>query len=143
MKNLSMLTPAETMMIVHETGAARKELLKVTFMDLLLKQVLRSVEEVSKASRHDPERTLTYITRGKNFEQYKPLDHEGVFLSGFRNKWNKLLFRNVVTIGFENSRSTRKYHSVLSGGPALSPHFTKSFFYLLNGKLLLTNQGYT
>ena len=47
MKYLSQLTPAETLIILKDKDTRLKEVLKVTLMDLLLKQVLK-IEEVYK-----------------------------------------------------------------------------------------------
>lgn len=44
MKKLSDLTPAQTLLLIEGKSVPIKDLLKVTMMDLLLRQVLRTIE---------------------------------------------------------------------------------------------------
>jgi len=49
MKILSQITPAETMLIKDCTSVQLKDLMKFTFMDLLLKKVIE-IKEIDKKS---------------------------------------------------------------------------------------------
>ena len=82
MKILSKITPAETMLIKDSSSVELKNLMKYTFMDLLLKKVIE-IKEVNKKShpRDKYIRTYTYVVSGKNFSKYKPKKHELIYLN--------------------------------------------------------------
>ena len=83
MKYLSQLTPAETLIILKDKDTRLKEVLKVTLMDLLLKQVLKIEEVYKQTGRTDEQRLYEYIETGKNVRFYNALPHENVFLNIF------------------------------------------------------------
>ena len=114
MKQLSNLTPAETLVIRNGELTPLKDLLKCTLMDLLLKQVL-TIENIERQpSPRDPIRTYKYIAAGNNFSTYKPRLHEMVFISPFqKNSELRILFRNLVKVGYQNAKSERNYYSYL------------------------------
>ncbi|MHB1278691.1 MAG: hypothetical protein ACYC1Q_09845, partial [Bacteroidia bacterium] len=76
MKHLSKFLPAETLLLLEDKNASIKELLKITFMDLLLKQVLELTTISKQASRREAVRYYKYVNRGKNFGKYTALKHE-------------------------------------------------------------------
>lgn len=142
-KHLSTLTPAETLLVLEADHAPWNELLKVTFMDLLLKQVIQ-IEEVEKQpSRHDPIRIYKYIAPGKNFLDYKPLSHERVFLAIFQKEFRvRVLFQNLVKIGFEKAESVGHYQSTIAKSPSLKSHITKRWFQVFTDGITITDAGF-
>ena len=82
MKILSQITPAETMLVKDCSSVQFKDLMKFTFMDLLLKKVIE-IKEINKKShpRDKYIRTYTYVVSGKNFNKYKPKNHELILVT--------------------------------------------------------------
>ncbi|MCF8277879.1 MAG: hypothetical protein K9J17_14185 [Flavobacteriales bacterium] len=143
MEILSKLTPAETHLVMATTDAELKNMMKYTFMDLLLKQVIQTKRITKQAHRNDRARVYTYVVAGKNFLSYKPLRHEEIFLSPFYTSQSlELLFRHLVTMGFQNADGTNNYvHKRLIKSPNLKGIFEIGFFIQLFGTIKLTPQG--
>lgn len=134
MKHLSKLTPAETLIILKDKDTHLKEVLKVTLMDLLLKQVLK-IEEVYKHTGGTKEQRLyEYVETGKNFRFYNSLPHENVFLEIFQeNEDYRYLFRHVVKVGCENAKSYNYFHKLVRKSPNISDCFNENFIFNLIG----------
>jgi hypothetical protein len=123
MKNLSTLTPAETLLLTERKRVPLKDMLKVTMMDLLLKQILKTVE-VQNGSSQTSSISNTYVIAGNNFSYDKALAHEKIFLSPFiKNKNAEILFANVVKIAFENTGSEKAYNKLVRDSDALAECF--------------------
>lgn len=143
MKNLSALTPAETLLVLEGQNATLKELLKLTFMDLLLKQVIQIEEVQRQPSQHDPVRIYKYVVAGKNFRSYQALNHESVFLEIFKKEFRvQVLFQNLVRIGFEKAKSQERYHASIIKSSVLNGHVTKSLVQTLMGGFTITPSGF-
>src|SRR3954468_16770925 len=100
---LSKLTPAETLLIRQGEGSPVKDLLKYTFMDLLLKQVLEIRNLERQPNSRDPVMTYKYVYAGPNFNRYTCLPHELIYVSVFhKSAGSGILFRNCVKMGYEN-----------------------------------------
>lgn len=71
------LTPAQIKVILEPNKSRIKDLLRLTFMDLLLKGVIavRETEQITYKSKE--------VYRGKNFDVYRPKPHEILFISPF------------------------------------------------------------
>lgn len=134
MKLLSKYTPAETLVLLEGKKADIKELLKTTFMDLLLKQVL-VIECVSKKiSTRDDVRVYKYIARGKNFLMYKSSAHEWVYLSPFyKSSSIKILFQHLIRMGFQNAKTDARYIASVIKSPNVNYYFRKNLFQKLFG----------
>lgn len=142
MNQLSKLSPAETLLVLQGENASIKELLKVTFMDLLLKQVVRTVEVQKQPSSRDPVRIYNYVEAGKNFLTYQPLPHENIFLAPFQKSDDvQILFRHIVKIGYQNAKSERKLHAILRQSPNVNRCFSQNIFQSIFGEFSLTTIG--
>lgn len=143
MKHLSKFLPAETLLLLEEKKANIKELLKITFMDLLLKQVIE-ITTVSKqpSSRRDKVRSYKYVVRSKNFLNYKPLEHEIVYLSPYQKSSSlKVLFQHLIRTGFQNAKSESKYVSAVRRSPNIHFYFTKNIYQIVFGGFSITQEG--
>jgi uncharacterized membrane protein YgcG len=141
-KQLSKLSPAETLIVLQDKNASIRELLKVTFMDLLLKQVLKTYEVQRQESSRDKDGFYKYVEIGKNFWTYQPLPHENIFLAPFQKSNSlQILFRNMVKTGYQNARSKSKLHSALTQSPNLDRCFSRTVLQSLFGGFSLTADG--
>lgn len=139
---LSKLTPAETLLIKDGSQAPVRELLKYTFMDLVLKQVLITEDVERQYNQRDPVRIYKYVSVGENFKQHNILPHELTFLLPYRkNQDTRMLFRNCVQVGYENARSKRALHKAIRLSPALQDAFTASLMQKIFGEYDYTNRG--
>jgi hypothetical protein len=119
-----------------------RDLLKYTLMDLILKQVLMTVDVERQARPGDPVRVYKYVSIGKNFRRHRCMPHERVFVSVFQDTGEmRMLFRNLVKIGYQNSGSKRYYFPHLTTNVNLSDVFYKSFFQRLLGGFSYTKNG--
>lgn len=139
---LSKLTPAETLLIRDGNQVPVKELLKHTFMDLLLKQVLMTEDVERQRHMRDPVTTYKYVSAGKNFKGYASLPHELAFLLPFqRNSDTRLLFKNCVQVSYENARSKNALHRAIRSSPALQDAFSVSLLQKIFGSYDYTDIG--
>lgn len=141
-KYLSTLTPAEVLFALQGKSASLRELLKVTFMDLLLKQVLKTIDIQRNTRSNSRIRNYQYVCVGKNFNSHRPLPHETIFLAPFqRNKNVEILFRHVVKLGYENAKSEAKLHAKLSKSPNIASCYKSNFLQSLVGGFSITTEG--
>ncbi|MBK7853552.1 MAG: hypothetical protein IPJ79_00310 [Bacteroidetes bacterium] len=128
MKYLSKFSPAESVLILQDRNSNIKELLKVTFMDLLLKQVVRTFDVQRQTSRREGVRIYKYVEAGKNFLSYEPLPHEIPVLAPFQKSNSvQILFRHIVKMSYQNSKSETAYRKILLDSPNLDRCFSKIY----------------
>ncbi|TAD83256.1 MAG: hypothetical protein EAY75_15165 [Bacteroidetes bacterium] len=142
MKQLSKLSPAETLLVLQDKKASLRELLKVTFLDLLLKQVVRTFDLVQQPTVRNKDSGYKYVEIGKNFWTYQPLPHENIFLTPFQKSPSlQVLFRNMVKTGYQNAKSKGKFTSLLLQSPSMDTCFSRSILQSLFGGFSITLEG--
>jgi hypothetical protein len=140
LSNLSNLAPAETLLLTEGKRVPLKDLLKVTMMDLLLKQILKTVE-VPNGSNETTSFSNTYVLAGNNYSYTKALGHERVYLSPFHKDGKaEILFNNLVKIGYEKAGSEKAYNKVVRDSAGLAGCFTSGISRLFN-PFSLTDRG--
>jgi hypothetical protein len=143
MKILSKITPAETKLIKNNDFVELKDLMKYSFMDLLLKKVIE-IKEIKKKShpRDKYIRTYTYVVSGKNFSKYKPKNHELIYLSPFiKSQSIKILFKHFIKMAYESSNGNWNYKKLIRSNKEINPFFKQSFFLNLLRINKLTDNG--
>jgi len=141
MSYLSTLTPAEVLILTNE-NATHSELLKITFIDLLLKQVLKNFEVERKPHVRDKARVYQYVCVGQNFDSYESQNHERIFLSAFvKDNSIEILFRNLVKIGYQKSGTLSDYKSDILKTPMMRKCFSQNIFQKLFNNYSLTAYG--
>lgn len=142
MKLLSKITPAETILIKECSNAQLKNLLRFTFMDLLLKKVIKIVEVDKQPHPRDEVRTYTYVESGKNFNAYKPKNHELIFTSPFiEEEPIQILFKHFVKIVYDASGGKKNYRESIKSNETSKQYFNQSFFINLFRFVKLTEEG--
>ncbi|WP_452599038.1 hypothetical protein [Pontimicrobium sp. MEBiC01747] len=144
MKILSQITPAQTKLIIDNNSVALKNLMKLTFMDLVLKKVLKIKEVEQKAhSRDKHTRAYTYIIPGKNFNSYKPKVFESVFLSPFyKSPEIQIQFKTYIKLIYDNSKGRWNYKKTVKNTSEIKPYFKSTFFINLFKQIKLTPEGH-
>ena len=141
MKYLSELTPAEILILTRET-ATQQELLKITFIDLLMKQVLKVFEVNRKPHIRQKARVYKYVTTGQNFKNYNSQNHERLFLSTFgADNSIEMLFKNLVKICYQKSKSLSELKNEIIKTPTLKKCFSQNFFQRIFYCYSFTNYG--
>ncbi|QCE40953.1 hypothetical protein [Psychroserpens sp. NJDZ02] len=128
MKILSKITPAETLLIQDGFFVEFKDLMKFTFIDLLLKKIIKIKEVHQKPHPRDKHiRTYTYVTSGKNFKKYKPKNHELIYLSPFnKNRSLQILFKNFIKMAYDNSNGSWSYKKLTRSNIEINPYFKQT-----------------
>lgn len=143
MNILSKLTPAETLLLKYCGTAELKDLVKYTFMDLLLKNVIKIDNVEKKAHARDTHiRSYTYIVAGKNLKKYKYKGHEFMFLSAFlKSESIQILFSSYVRMVYDSAQGNWNYKKLIKSSDNINLYFKETFFSKLFRNLLLTKNG--
>jgi hypothetical protein len=128
MTYLSKLTPAE-ILILTKDNVSQQEILKITFIDLLFKQVLKTFEVERQPHIKQKIRVYKYVGIGQNFSNYNSLNHERIFLSTFGSDNSiEILFRNLVKIGYQRSKTLSELKNDIIKTPNLKKCFSQNIF---------------
>jgi len=132
---LEKLTPAENYLLLENSKATMKGLLKLTMLDLLLKRVIKTEDVAVRADERSPKRILTYVQAGINFQSYQPKTHEAIFLDNFQvNPDNKVLFEHLVKISNAKAKSIRNlvYNQILTHSEISNLFNTRKMFVVVD-----------
>jgi hypothetical protein len=141
MKYLSELTPAEVYILTKE-NVTHRELLKITFIDLLFKKVLRTYEVQRQPHIRQEIRTYQYIGIGQNFKNYNSKNHEKFFLSTFyKDQEIEILFRNLVKIGYQKSGTLSSFKNQIIKTPFLKKCFSQNILQRIFYRYSFTEYG--
>ncbi len=141
MTYLSTLTPAEVYILIKK-NVTHQDLLKITFIDLLLKNVLKTYEVEKQPSAQDDVRLYKYVSIGLAFQNYRPKNHEKFFLSVFeKDNTIEILFRNLVKAGYQNSNSLYYFKNELIKTPTLNKCYSQNILQKLISSYSITPFG--
>jgi len=139
---LEKFTPAEILLLTKGKSADYKTLLKCTLLHLLLKRVLKTTTETKQPHPNDPLQTYNYIAIGENFNSYKAVRHEEVFLSYFnKDKTAQVLFKNLVKIAYQKSVVGSYYQALTIRNERMKPLYTENFLQKIFGGFTITTAG--
>ncbi|MFN3342420.1 MAG: hypothetical protein ACK40M_06970, partial [Flavobacteriales bacterium] len=100
---LTYLTPAEVLVLQNYKEAKKEELLKYTFLDLVIRDVLK-IEKVEQESGKLKGKVLDYVSVGKRHYGFLPHKHEEYFIKPFKKNPNaKILMINYIRICLRNA----------------------------------------
>lgn len=141
MKYLSELTPAEIYILINDK-VTHQELLKITFVDLLLKNVLKTFQVERQPHIRQKVRIYKYVGIGQNFINYKSKIHEKFFLATFeKDNEIEILFRNLVKIGYQSSRTLMDFKNEMIRSQTLKKYFKQNIFQKLYYGYSFTEYG--
>jgi uncharacterized membrane protein YgcG len=117
-------TPAQLLVLQNEKNISNNRLIKFTFFDLVLKDVLRIVSIQKSPNKRDKPRSYKYVTIGKQFYFYKYQVHEAIFLEPFtKNQELQILFTNLVKSVVKTFKNDKWFHQNLINQTELSKYF--------------------
>ncbi|MEL7147993.1 MAG: hypothetical protein AAFO69_16585 [Bacteroidota bacterium] len=139
MEILTKLTPAETYLLEAGNLSVYKNMLKYTMADLITKKVLAFENRGLPFS----EEIAHYITRGSNYDTYKPLPHERPFTDSLQYDPNfEILFKDLVKIAYQKIGGQRKYvFQYLVEQPTVKESIQTGFFKRLFNTISFTAVG--
>lgn len=142
MNLLTVYSPAETLVVTQGNKATLKDLVKNTFLDLLFKKVIRTIDVTYQPHPNDPEVQHKYMVVGTNFYTYQPLPHEKLLLSPFLADASvQILLRNYVKLIYQKASSAYAYRNQVMKSPNLEMQYTRNFWQKLTGGYSQTRQG--
>ncbi len=142
MNLLNIYSPAETLVVTQGDKATLRDLVKNTFLDLMLKKVIRTTDITRQPHPNDPEVSYKYVVAGSNLFTYQALPHERIFLLPFLTESSvPILFRNYVKLMFEKAQSGYAYRHRVIKSPNLADQYTQGFWQKLVGGYSQTAQG--
>jgi len=144
MTTLSQFTPAETLLLSEGTFPTLRQLLKLTFIDLFFKQVIKTESSLGPEFKDLETGQEKYVVPGMNYYTYSPLPHEMAFLQPFEKyPSTKLLFRHFVQLAYKNVGGKNRYIRLLCNSNAVQGYVTQHFFQKITGRCSLTPEGKT
>jgi len=144
MKYLSELKPAETLLLLEGKNADFKNLMKFTFMDLVLKQVLVVKESTRtyKSGRRYKEQKTKYVIKGENFDRYNPSPFEVIYLSTFQKSPEiKAILTKLIKVAYDAIDTEKKYRKSILNSSPIKDLFNASFLQQLFGTFALNKNG--
>lgn len=124
-------TPAEVMMILSPNAVKGGEMLKFTFLDLILKEVL-TFEKVEKDGK-----TFRNISTGPALHGYEALAHEMVCIAPFQKGQPRIELKLYVKTLIQNVGGYYSFRQkYVKRAPRLKPYFQPSFWNILNMHVL-------
>lgn len=130
---LSEFTPAETLLLTRGSNVLLKDLLKYTFMDLLLRKVLLLTRKKYQPDTRSTAVTLKYISAGPLLHRCGALPHEQVFTSPFLQGKRSIQFRFMIKLAYEQTSKFSDYDPVILESPSIKKFVKRNFFHRLFG----------
>jgi hypothetical protein len=143
MTSLPQHSPAELMVLLHERHTPnRRQLFRVTFLDLLRQQVL-SIERVQvQPHPSDPISWHQFVVAGPALATRQVLPHEKVLVELFQaEKQLRIPLRQYVRTLFEKVRTASAYYSLIEANPRTEQLLSQQWFRRLLGFRRLTSAG--
>lgn len=137
------LRPAEIQMVMSPLGTKMREFMKLTYLDLELRGVLKTQFEERQSGRNGTVRTIPYVYVGQQFKKGHAFPHEAWILSPFQERQNiRYQLRNFMIAAMQNVKSERKFkRRQLMESSRLRPYFKQNWFQKINGNFTLNKQG--
>lgn len=141
MKILTTISPAETLFLLNPGSSKFKDLMKYTFMDLLLKKVIE-LKEINSDSTDQTIGINTNVIAGRNFQYHKVKKHELIFLGPFlKSPTIQILFIHYIKMAYETSGGQSIYKKSIKASSEIESFFKDSFVNKVFGLNKLTEEG--
>lgn len=138
---LSEFTPAETLLLTKGSNVLLKDLLKYTFMDLLLRKVLLLTRKKYQPDARSKGVTMKYISAGTAFNSYQALSHEQVFTSPFLQGKRNIQFRFMIKMAVEQAAKFSDYDPLILESSSINKFVKKNIFHRVFGGYTWTSEG--
>ncbi|WP_022823330.1 hypothetical protein [Hymenobacter norwichensis] len=143
MTSLPPHSPAELLLLLakHHNPNLR-QLLRVTFLDLLRQQVLAIRNEPGQPHPRDPVTWQQYIVSGPALRTHAALPHEKLLINAFRAEDQlRIPFKQYVHMVFEQARTASEYYKLIEANARTGQLFSQHWFWSLINTRYLTREG--
>lgn len=125
-KPLAYFSPAETLSLLREGRGTFKELIKITFTDLLLRKVLHARREAIEETSW-----VYYVKPGVNYSSHPALAHETFFLKPFsKSRELEMTVRHFIAAVVQRSFGQSHFnYTVIRKNKKLYPEFMRRKFF--------------
>jgi hypothetical protein len=135
-------SPATTLLILKGPQATMAELLKLTFFDLVHRNILEVTEEEIVNRKPSKPELVVFVKLGPAGKTYAPTTHENLFLQFFNeHPGAKMLFQTLVKLARRNAVSHRKLYRNIIRQPTAATQFRESWYHWIFGDFSLSDQG--
>jgi hypothetical protein len=143
MTSLPPHSPAELLLLLAKYHNPNlRQLLRVTFLDLLRQQVLAIRNEPSQPHPRDPVTWQQYIVSGPALRTHAALPHEKLLINSFRAEDQlRIPFKQYVRMVFEQARTAREYYKLIEANTRTGQLFSQHWFWSLINTRYLTQEG--
>jgi hypothetical protein len=127
------LTPAENLIIRDQRQSSYKQMLELTFMDLLLKKVLKMEyvnDETTTSTDQLTKTKVAYVSKGENYHTYSPVPHEKLFMKPFITiVTTRILLGSLIKVLYENAEGPRNFRALVVLSPRVFNYFRSPAFF--------------
>jgi hypothetical protein len=138
---LSTLSPAEVLVLQHLHRAPVRHMLRLTFADLVLRDVLRLQCQPFQSSPYDPPVDHYYVRPGDNAAAHPLRPHEAPLLAPLPADRRMVLLRHYVTLLLEHLPPPRHFRQLVTESFELEHSFQRSNWLWFWQTLALTPRG--
>ncbi len=142
MEILTQLTPAEVLLLRNLDKASLKELCKVTFMDLIVRQVLQ-IADTPEHEEAEATAENIFIEIGSRFNEKEYHPHETPFLAPYlRNDTLSISLKGLIREAVNRlDRQRKNFIALLRTSPMVAKGFKNGWWYRFMNILSLTPEG--
>jgi len=143
MHSLPLHSPAELLLVLHQRHSPNlRQLLRLTFLDLLRQQVLAVSHDPSQPNPRDPVTWQQYIISGLALHAHQVLAHERLLISAFQvDDQLRVPFKQYVRMIFEKASTASEYYKLIQTNTRTGQLFLQHWFRQLIGYRSLTPIG--
>lgn len=114
--------PTELLVLLADTTPPLRQLLRLTFLDLLRQQVLLLEERASQPNPRDPVTVVRYVQPGPALATYQPRPYEALLLRPFLTQgFGQLQLRHFVKMAYGQALTGSWYAGIIRRAEPLQP----------------------
>ncbi|UOG76488.1 hypothetical protein MTX78_07780 [Hymenobacter tibetensis] len=143
MTSLSSHSPAELLLLLEQYhNPSLRQLLRVTFLDLLRQQVLAISTEQYRPHFLDPVTWQQFVIGGPALATYQALPHEALLINALQaDDQLRIPFKQYVRMIFGKAQTPRAYYQLIEENMRTGQLFSHHWFWRLTQIRYLTPKG--
>ncbi|GAB3833347.1 hypothetical protein [Hymenobacter jeollabukensis] len=138
---LARFSPAEILILQRMAQAPVRHMLRLTFADLVLRDVLRLENRPFQASPYDPPAPCYYVRPGDAWLAHRPRPHELPLLQVLPEARQMILLRHYVGVLLEELPAPPNFRQLVTEAPGLQGCVRRNGWHKLVQSFALTDQG--
>ncbi|RAK70198.1 hypothetical protein [Hymenobacter edaphi] len=134
-------SPAEVLLLQRTTWPPVRRMLRLTFADLILRDVLRLENRPFQTSPHAPLAPCYYVRLGNAAPTYQPRPHEQLLLQVLPTGRQMMLLRHYVGVLLESMPEPHRFCLVVAETLGLQGSILRNGWYKFFQSFALTHDG--